>query len=114
MAVDIVIKGGLIVDGTGEAPYQGDVAINGGKIVGVGRVAESAGRVIDADGLVVAPGFWDIHTHYDAQLLWDPIATSSCWHGVTSVVMGNCGFSVAPCRPDDQEWMVKTLARVEG
>ncbi|MEE9284222.1 MAG: amidohydrolase family protein [Dehalococcoidia bacterium] len=114
MAIDTLIKGGLIVDGSGEKPYRGNVAIKDGKIVRVGGAAESADRVIDADGLAVAPGFWDIHTHYDAQLLWDPIATSSCWHGVTTVVMGNCGFTVAPCRPDDQEWMVKTLARVEG
>ena len=114
MAVETLIKGGLIVDGSGSEPFEGDVAIRDGVIVDVGRVAESASRVIDAAGLAVAPGFWDVHTHYDAQLLWDPIATSSCWHGVTTVVMGNCGFTIAPCRPDDQEWMVKTLARVEG
>ncbi len=114
MAVDTLIKGGLIVDGTGEKPRRGNVAITNGKIAGVGDVRPAAARVVDADGLAVAPGFWDVHTHYDAQLLWDPIATSSCWHGVTTVVMGNCGFSVAPCRADDQDWMVKTLARVEG
>ena len=114
MAVDILIKGGLIVDGTGDKPFNGNVAIKNGKIVGVGDIKETASRVIDAEGLAVAPGFWDIHTHYDAQLLWDPIATSSCWHGATTVVMGNCGFSVSPCKPEDHEWMIKTLARVEG
>ncbi|MDE0934125.1 MAG: amidohydrolase family protein [Novosphingopyxis baekryungensis] len=74
----------------------------------------SADCVVDADGLVLAPGFWDIHTHYDVQLLWDPLATSSSWHGVTTIVTGNCGFSPAPCRPDDQEFMTRTLARLEG
>ena len=114
MAVDTLIKGGLIVDGTGDRPFNGNVAIKNGKIVGIGDVTETASRVIDAEGLAVAPGFWDIHTHYDAQLLWDPIASTSCWHGATTVVMGNCGFSVAPCKPEDHEWMIKTLARVEG
>ncbi len=114
MAVDTIIKDGLIVDGDGAAPYHGDVAIQDGKIVGLGSVNDTAARVIDAGGLAVAPGFWDVHTHYDAQLLWDPLATSSSWHGVTTVVMGNCGFTLAPCRPDDQDWLVQTLARVEG
>ena len=114
MAVDTLIKNGLIVDGSGEKPYRGHVAIKDGVIAGVGDVRDTASRVIDAEGLAVAPGFWDVHTHYDAQLLWDPIATSSCWHGVTTVVMGNCGFTVAPCRPEDQHWLVRTLARVEG
>jgi len=110
----MLIRGGTIVDGSGAPPRRGDVAITGDAIVGVGRVPESAGRVIDAEGLVVAPGFWDLHTHYDVQLLWDPLATSSCWHGVTTIVTGNCGFSPAPCHPGDQEWMVRTLARLEG
>ena len=114
MAVDTLLRNGLIVDGTGGKPYQGHVAIRDGKIVGVGDIDETASRVLDVDGLAVAPGFWDIHTHYDAQLLWDPAATSSCWHGATTVVMGNCGFSIAPCLPEDQQWMVKMLARVEG
>ena len=114
MAVDLILKNGLISDGTGADAYQGDVAVSAGKIVGVGEVDEAATRMLDVDGLVVVPGFWDVHTHYDAQLLWDPIATSSCWHGATTVVMGNCGFSIAPCKPEDQSWMIKTLARVEG
>lgn len=114
MSIDTLIRGGLLVDGTGSAAQRGDLAIHDGRIVGVGTVEESARRVIEADGLVVAPGFWDIHTHYDVQLLWDPLASSSSWHGVTTVVTGNCGFSPAPCRPDDQEWMTRTLARLEG
>ncbi len=115
--IDTLIRGGLLVDGTGGAPRHGDLAISQGRIVGVGdlRAGEvSADRVIDATGLVVAPGFWDIHTHYDVQLLWDPMASSSSWHGVTTIVTGNCGFSPAPCRPEDQPWMTRTLARLEG
>ena len=105
MGADILIKDGLIVDGTGAPAYRGNVAVKDGKIASVGNGTETADRVIDADGLAVAPGFWDMHTHYDAQLLWDPIATSTCWHGVTTVIMGNCGFTIAPCKPEDQEWM---------
>lgn len=114
MTMDTLIRGGLLVDGTGAAAQRGDLAITDGQIVGMGRVTGSADRVIDAEGLVVAPGFWDIHTHYDVQLLWDPLATSSSWHGVTTVVTGNCGFSPAPCRREDQAWMTRTLARLEG
>ncbi len=114
MPADVLIKNGLIIDGSGQKAYQGNVLIEHGKVASLGKVHGSAERVIDADGLAVAPGFWDVHTHYDAQFLWDPIATSSSWHGVTTVVMGNCGFTVAPCRREDQDWLVKMLARVEG
>lgn len=117
MAIDTLIRGGLLVDGTGAPGRNADLAISDGRIVGVhapGANERSARRVVDARGLVVAPGFWDIHTHYDVQLLWDPLATSSIWHGTTTVVTGNCGFSPAPCRPEDQPWMTRTLARLEG
>ncbi len=114
MGNDLLIKNGLIVDGTGAEPRHGDVAVRDGKITQIGKVNGSADRTVDAGGLAVAPGFWDVHTHYDAQFVWDPIATSSSWHGITTVMMGNCGFTLAPCRPDKQEWLVKTLSRVEG
>ena len=98
MTHDLVIRGGTIVDGTGRAGFAGDVAIDGDRIVEIGDVSGGAERTIDADGALVTPGFVDIHTHLDAQLAWDPDATSSCWHGVTSVVLGNCGVTFAPVR----------------
>jgi N-acyl-D-amino-acid deacylase len=107
-----VIKGGLVHDGTGAPPKRLDVAVEGGFIADVGRGLDG-GTVIDATGLAVTPGFIDIHTHYDAQVMWDRALTSSCWHGVTSVVMGNCGFSLAPCRPSDRELIFATLERAE-
>ncbi len=114
MAVDTLIKHALIVDGTGGAGYRGDIAIDGGMITAVGDTGESASQVIDASDLAATPGFWDVHTHYDAQLLWDPLASSSVWHGVTTIVTGNCGFTIAPVRPRDQDYLVRMLARVEG
>jgi len=114
VGADTLIRNGLLVDGSGSRPRRGNLAIASGRIVGVGDVEDSAGRVIDADGLVVAPGFWDIYTHYDVQLLWDPLVAASSAHGVTTLVTGNCGFSPAPCRADDQSWMTRTLARLEG
>src|SRR5436305_345684 len=101
MAYDLVIKNGRIVDGSGMASYGGDVAISGDRIVAMGRVDGPARRTVDADGLVVAPGFIDHHTHMDAQICWDPIASSACFHGSTSIIMGNCGLTLAPCRPGD-------------
>ena len=99
---DVVIKNGLIFDGSRAPRYRGDIAIRDGVIAAIGRIPETdAARVIDAEGLHVAPGFIDLHTHYDAQLFWDPYCTLSGWHGVTSVVIGNCGFGFAPVDPDD-------------
>ena len=98
---DIVIKGGLVVDGTGAPGVLADVAITGDRITAIGD--DLAGlRQLDATGQVVAPGFIDIHTHYDAQVFWDRALTPSCFHGVTTVIAGNCGFSIAPCRPQDR------------
>ena len=111
---DLIVKGGRIVDGSGMPSYVGDMAVKDGRIVEVGRVSGGAARAIDATGLVVAPGFIDIHTHYDAQAFWDPLITPSSWNGVTTVVMGNCGFTLAPCRPSDQEYLTNVLAGVEA
>ena len=114
MSYDLVIKNGTVVDGTGAARYQADVAIANGKVAEIGKVTEGAKRTIDAHGLVVAPGFVDPHTHYDAQICWDGAVTPSSWHGVTSVVMGNCGVGIAPCKPAAREIAMKDLVNVEG
>lgn len=114
MAYDVVIKGGRIYDGSGLPSYFGDVAINGDRIVEVGRINGSARRIVNAEGLAVAPGFIDFHTHMDAQLLWDPLATSSCFHGVTTLIPGNCGLSLAPCRPEDRDNVIGSFVRVEA
>ena len=114
MGLDLLIRNGTIVDGSGAARYRGDVGVQGGRLVEVGRVGSVvAERTIDADGLVVAPGFVDGHTHMDAQVAWDPIGSCSCWHGVTTVIMGNCGFALAPCRPEEREWFARCLTAVE-
>jgi N-acyl-D-amino-acid deacylase len=113
MSYDLVIKNGVVIDGSGMPRYRGDVGVVGGRIAAVGRIRESAREVIDADGQVVAPGFVDGHTHMDAQVFWDPLGTCSCWHGVTSVVMGNCGFTLAPCAKSDRHLVVRNLERAE-
>ncbi|MGI9612404.1 MAG: N-acyl-D-amino-acid deacylase family protein [Acidimicrobiales bacterium] len=115
MAYDIVIKDGLIFDGTGAPRVRGDLGIRDGVVAAMGRVDTSdAIEVIDATGLHVAPGFVDLHTHYDAQVFWDPYCTLSGWHGVTSVAIGNCGFGFAPVEPDQREYAMKSMTRVEA
>jgi N-acyl-D-amino-acid deacylase len=114
MSYDVLIKGGRIYDGSGLPSYLGDVAVKDGCIVDTGRINGEAKRVINADGLAVAPGFIDFHTHLDAQLLWDPLATSSCYHGVTTVIPGNCALSLAPCKEPDHERILKSFERVEA
>ena len=114
MAYDVLIKNARICDGTGAAAFSGAVAVREGKIVEIGKVSGAARREINADGLILAPGFVDHHTHYDAQISWDPLLTSSCWHGITSVVMGNCGVGVAPCRAEERGIVAWDLVNVEA
>src|SRR5260221_291076 len=112
MTADVVIRGGTVVNGTGAPRRAADVAVSDGVIREIGQ-GLSGRRELDASGQIVTPGFVDIHTHYDAQVFWDPALSPSCWHGVTSVVAGNCGFSIAPVRPDDRALLVRTLQHVE-
>src|SRR5689334_10869897 len=110
---DLLIRGGTIVDGSGAPARTGDVAIQGDRIIEVGRVSGRCKRTVDADGLLVMPGFVDIHTHYDGQATWDPLLTPSCWHGVTTAVMGNCGVGFAPVRPDAHDFLIELMEGVE-
>ncbi|HEY1266032.1 MAG TPA: amidohydrolase family protein [Candidatus Binatia bacterium] len=114
MAYDLLIKGGRIYDGSGMPSYMGDVAVRNGRVAEIGRISGAAARTIDAEGLAVAPGFIDHHTHMDAQIFWDPYATSEPQHGVTSIVMGNCGLTLAPAAESDHDALVKSFVRVEA
>jgi N-acyl-D-amino-acid deacylase len=113
MTYDLIIKNGLIVDGTRSPAYQGDIAISDGRIVAMGNVDADAMRTIDASGHVVAPGFIDAHTHYDAQLMWDPSANPSALHGITTILTGNCGYTLAPVRHVDQDYLLGLFAAAE-
>src|SRR5256885_12292523 len=110
---DLVIRNAKIVDGTGKAAFTGDVAVDGGRIASVGAKAGAGRREIDAAGMIVAPGFVDVHTHYDGQVTWDPYLTPSSWHGVTTLVMGNCGVGFAPVQPGQQEFLIGLMEGVE-
>ena len=111
---DLVIRNARIIDGLGNPSQHGAIAVNGGRISEVGDDVGRGREIVDADGLVLAPGIVDIHTHYDAQLTWDPWATPSVGLGVTTVVIGNCGFTIAPCREQDRDRTLRNLTHVEG
>ena len=113
MAYDLVIRNGTIVDGSGAAPYAADVAISGDRIAEIGTVDERGAHELDADGHIVTPGFVDGHTHLDAQVFWDPLGSPVSSHGVTTVVMGNCGFTLAPCRESEAYLALRSLERAE-
>src|SRR5580700_2382004 len=113
MTFDLVVRSGTVIDGTGAPARTADVAISGDRIVEVGAV-EGRGRTeLDAEGALVTPGFVDIHTHYDGQATWDELLSPSCWHGVTTIVMGNCGVGFAPVAPDRREWLIGLMEGVE-
>ena len=114
MAYDMIIKNGKVIDGSGLPGFHGDVAVNGGRIVEIGKVSGEGRQVLNADGLVVAPGIIDNHTHYDAQVTWDPLCTYSCYHGITTVVMGNCSLAMAPAHREDREMLSGVLSHVEA
>src|SRR5436190_24062997 len=110
---DLVVRGATIADGTGAAPASGDIAVDDGRITSVGEKAGGGHRELDGDGLVAAPGWVDVHTHYDGQVTWDPEVTPSSWHGVTTVVMGNCGVGFAPVRPGAETFLIELMEGVE-
>src|SRR5919109_553190 len=110
---DLIVRGGTVVDGTGAPRRVADVAVDDGRITEVGQLDGDAAEVVDATGKLVTPGFVDVHTHYDGQVSWDPMLTPSSWHGVTTVVMGNCGVGFAPARPDKHDWLIGLMEGVE-
>ena len=110
---DLIIKNGLIYDGKGSEPFEADIAISEDKIVSIGNIEEDSIETIDAKGKIVTPGFVDIHTHYDGQVTWDPYLRPSTYHGVTTVVMGNCGVGFSPCKPDQRDWLIGLMEGVE-
>src|SRR5258705_13656854 len=114
MPYDLLIKNGRVVDGSGTPAFRGDVGVRNGKIVEIGKLCGAAARTIDAEGLVVAPGFIDNHCHYDAQVTWDPLCTFSCYHGATTVIIGNCSLSLAPVRAGSQKRLAEFLSYVEA
>jgi len=110
---DLVVRGGTVADGTGAPARTADIAVTDGLVTEVGRVDGPAHLVIDADGALVTPGFVDVHTHYDGQATWDRLLSPSCWHGVTTVVMGNCGVGFAPVAPDRHGWLIGLMEGVD-
>ncbi len=113
MAYDLVVRNGTVIDGSGMPRYRADVGVKDGRIAHIGRIPNGGGESIDAEGHIVSPGFVDGHTHMDAQIFWDPLGSCSCYHGVTSVVMGNCGFTLAPCRETEIDYVFRNLERAE-
>ena len=113
MAFDLVIRNGTVIDGSGRARYRADVGVVGDRIASIGRIREKGKREIDAEGHIVAPGFIEVHSHMDAQVFWDPLGTCPAWHGVTTTVMGNCGFTLAPCREAEKDLCLRNLERAE-
>ena len=113
MSYDLVIRNGTIVDGSGNPSYRGDVGVIGDRIATIGRVRDKGKQEIDASGQVVTPGFIEVHSHMDAQIFWDPIGTSPIWHGITTTIMGNCGFTLAPCREAEMDLCLRSLERAE-
>jgi len=113
MSHDLIIRNGLVVDGTGAAGFSGDIAIDGDIITAVGKVRGQGRQEIDAEGHAVTPGFIDLHTHLDAQAGWDPLLTPVSWHGVTTALLGNCGVTFAPCKPADRRFLATIMETVE-